>query len=703
MVNLIGLTLGTNAVDLSFQYKLYRITICIVLAMLLASCSPSLRIVDKPITFNEERKELSLQYMVQRHGIKSQEASIVPRMIVVHWTAIPDLDRSFQAFSDPKLPSHRESIASASSLNVSAHFLVDRDGTVFQLIPETTFARHVIGLNHCAIGIENVGDGDNFPLTDEQLKSNIRLIKKLLSQYPIDYVIGHHEYQNFVSHPLWKETDPQYLTEKSDPGEEFMLKIRRALQGLGLKEVPERSGISESLYAIYENYKQPSITYRRFKHADIEPLILSLRGKPHFNVTKVGESIEGKSIHLVSYGNGSIPVYLWSQMHGDEPTATMALMDIFQFLEDDEHMYEFKRALRDKLTLHFIPLLNPDGADNYQRRNALGVDLNRDALRLQNPESQILKRVRDSLQAVWGFNLHDQSRYYGAGVNNPHTATVSFLAPAYDYEKNINTVRGNAMRLIGVMNQILQQYIPGKIAKYNDDFEPRAFGDNIQKWGTSTILIESGGLKGDREKQYIRKLHFIAILSAFHHIAQGTFQEYGLDIYNQIPFNDSNAFHDLILRKLTIEKNGSKYIMDVAFRYSEIELEDGRTFYLRAGVSDLGDMSTMFGYEDYDMESIHFQPGKIYPEVFQDHVTLQSQDVMALMQQGFTVFRIAESMDPITASNLPYKTVSPAYAGSEEIRFGSNPSGILMKNGRVIYFLNNGHVFDGSGRKVMSH
>ncbi|MCB0617058.1 MAG: hypothetical protein KDC75_27265, partial [Phaeodactylibacter sp.] len=183
--------------------------------------------------------------------------------------------------------------------------------------------------------------------------------------------------------------------------------------------------------------------------------------------------------------------------------ATMALLDIFNFFSASDGFDDLRRRLLNELTLYFIPMLNPDGAEKFKRRNAIDIDLNRDALRLQCPEARLLKKVRDETQAQWGFNLHDQSRYYGAGYDNA-TASISFLAPAYNLNKDINEVRGNAMQLIALLNQSLQEFIPDKVARYDDEFEPRAFGDNIQKWGTSTILIESGGLADDPEKQELR-------------------------------------------------------------------------------------------------------------------------------------------------------------------------------------------------------
>lgn len=204
---------------------------------LFASCS-SVKIVDKPIEFDEQRTELSLDYLKTRYNVQKTVPSIEPRMIVVHWTAIPTLEESFEAFKNPLLPNTRSDITSAGALNVSAHFLVDRDGTVYRLMPETIMARHVIGLNHCALGIENVGGTENMPLTRKQLKANIKLVSYLKEKYPdIEYLIGHMEYTRFEGHPLWLEVDDAYRTEKTDPGVDFMNKIRTETSDFNWKPV----------------------------------------------------------------------------------------------------------------------------------------------------------------------------------------------------------------------------------------------------------------------------------------------------------------------------------------------------------------------------------------------------------------------------------------------------------------------------------
>ena len=184
-------------------------------------------IVQRPILWNAEREALSLAYLQERHGLTLEEAQITPQLIVVHWTDVLSVDKTYATFNPVRLPA-RPNLQKASPLNVSAQFLIGRDGTIFQLLPETTFARHVIGLNYCAIGIENIGSARR-PLTDEQLAANTALIRYLMAKYKISYVIGHHEYQRFKGTSWWKEIDPNYITEKSDPGDSFMKRLRAAL------------------------------------------------------------------------------------------------------------------------------------------------------------------------------------------------------------------------------------------------------------------------------------------------------------------------------------------------------------------------------------------------------------------------------------------------------------------------------------------
>ncbi|NNJ88693.1 MAG: N-acetylmuramoyl-L-alanine amidase [Eudoraea sp.] len=219
------------------HFRSRYLSLCIVM-ILFTSCV-STRIVDRPIVFNEEREQLTKEYLTERYGITDPTITIIPSMIVLHWTAIPTLEGSFDAFNDPTIPNWRTMVENASGLNVSSHFLVAQDGTIYQLMPETVMGRHVIGLNHCAIGIENVGGTEETPLTKAQLRSNIWLVKYLSEKYDIDYLIGHYEYPRFEGHELWLEKDAEYRTEKTDPGDEFMANVRKATKKFKFKPVPQ--------------------------------------------------------------------------------------------------------------------------------------------------------------------------------------------------------------------------------------------------------------------------------------------------------------------------------------------------------------------------------------------------------------------------------------------------------------------------------
>ena len=190
-----------------------------------------------PIVYNQERIKLSLEYLKERHNIIQSTPTIVPKIIVLHYVGGGTLKSSFNYFNNIRIENGREYNKKQSQLNVSAHYLVDRDGEIYQLLSDTLFARHTIGLNYCAIGVENIGGKDN-PLTEKQIIANAKLVRYLKSKYPIEYVIGHSEYGKFRKSKLWKETSATYFTGKEDPGVAFMQKVRILIKDLNLKYEP---------------------------------------------------------------------------------------------------------------------------------------------------------------------------------------------------------------------------------------------------------------------------------------------------------------------------------------------------------------------------------------------------------------------------------------------------------------------------------
>jgi hypothetical protein len=459
----------------------------------------------------------------------------------------------------------------------------------------------------------------------------------------------------------------------------------------------------QHLYQSYEKYKENSLTHRRFKYSDITPLIDKLKHQKGFTVKVVGKSVERRELKLITIGHGKKKIFMWSQMHGDEPTATAALFDIFNFINDPANK-DFCKALFDRVTLYFLPMVNPDGAERFKRRNFYDIDLNRDASRLQCPEAVILKNVFDSLKADFGFNLHDQSHRYSVG-NSFRTATISFLAPAYNYEKEFNDVRGNAVKLIGNMYQALNHFIPGHIAKYSDEYEPRAFGDNFQKWGTSTILIESGGWKDDPEKQFIRKINFIALLSAFKSIAEESYVNTSSEIYESIPFNDKYIF-DVILRNLTV-KDGKKQIkIDIGINLDEFEGPNEKKIYYKSQVDDLGDLSTFYAYDDYDFEGYTIERASVYEKKVYPLNKLEKIDFYDLYSKGYSTILVKELPDE-KFTRLPINLELKNRIDTT-INIGESANFVIKKDAKIEYIVINGFLqkveknrkFEGNGLVV---
>jgi N-acetylmuramoyl-L-alanine amidase len=195
---------------------------------------PAVAIVDTPLPFDDDRKALTLAYLRAHVDPAAASIDIVPHVIVLHWTGSPTFESAFATFSPSRLEGSRPELEGAGDLNVSSQFLVDRDGTIHRLMPETTMARHAIGLNQDAIGVENVGGDADHPLTDAQIDADAALVRYLAGKYPIEVVIGHYEYRSLEGTPYFQELDPDYRTAKDDPGPEFMAAVRAKIADLKL-------------------------------------------------------------------------------------------------------------------------------------------------------------------------------------------------------------------------------------------------------------------------------------------------------------------------------------------------------------------------------------------------------------------------------------------------------------------------------------
>ena len=313
----------------------------------------------------------------------------------------------------------------------------------------------------------------------------------------------------------------------------------------------------------------------------VGPLASEARG---FHTEEIGRSAEGRPLRHVSWGEGDTRVLLWSQMHGDESTASMAIADLFRFLgEHPDH--PIVQRLRQGTTLHFLPVMNPDGAARFQRRNAQGIDVNRDARALASPEARALHDLRERLKPAFGFNLHDQNVGTRAGDSDQGTA-IALLAPAFNEAREVNASRTRAIEVAVAIRAVLEPYIAGRIAKWDDTFNPRAFGDLTAKAGVSTVLIESGGIEGDPQKQRLRKLNFLALVGALDAIATGSHAGLPRARYEELPEN-GKAWPDLRIAGGTLALPGQPQAkVDLLIDFERPLLERGGTI---ANIGDLGD------------------------------------------------------------------------------------------------------------------
>ncbi len=310
----------------------------------------------------------------------------------------------------------------------------------------------------------------------------------------------------------------------------------------------------------YQLHKEENLFGRHITLDMIEPIIKKLPSS--FGSEQIGTSFHKKPIYKISIGTGKTKILLWSQMHGNESTGTKALFDIFQFLKKPKKNSTIISDILSKCTLVFIPILNPDGAEAYTRVNAQEIDLNRDAVALEAPESMVLYTVLKQFNPHFCFNLHDQRTIFSVGDTNL-PATISFLAPSEDEARTVTDGRKTTMSVIVAMQKVLQNIIPNQIGRYTDEFYPTATGDNFQKAGHCTILIEAGHYNNDYTREEVRKYNCIAILAGLLHISKGVFKNYSA--YFNIPENQKQ-YLDIIYKNIFLADNNTKVDIGIIFK-----------------------------------------------------------------------------------------------------------------------------------------
>ena len=345
---------------------------------------------------------------------------------------------------------------------------------------------------------------------------------------------------------------------------------------------------------LHHQFKENSLFGRYITLKDIEPLMAK------YPEEIIGKSVLGKPIYKYTIGTGSTKVFMWSQMHGNESTTTKAVFDFFNLIHSSN---ELGQRLLKKFTFCFLPMVNPDGAELYTRENANKVDLNRDSISLSQPESQLLRHTFNEFQPHFCFNLHDQRSIFGAGTTG-NVATVSFLAPSFNENRDVNTVRSKAMEIIVAMNTELQKHIPNQVGRFDDGFNANCIGDQFTLLEVPTILFEAGHYPNDYYREYTRKMIFIALISGLQHIYENDIVGDKNANYFEITKNNI-VFYDFLYKNVKINYDGKEIITNFAAQYKE-ELVDGEIQFI-AYVAEIGDLKGKFGHYQYNAHKMTYK------------------------------------------------------------------------------------------------
>ena len=352
----------------------------------------------------------------------------------------------------------------------------------------------------------------------------------------------------------------------------------------------------EKLEDWYSKNYQNKIIGRWIRLEQILPIVKTM--KTNSKVELAGLSYQNKEIYTLQFGNGKTKILIWTQMHGNESTGTKALFDFFNLLNKPGDFSYLSDQILKNCTIKCLPMLNPDGAEVYTRLNAQKIDLNRDFLDKKAPESKLLQEIVKKFQPDYCFNMHDQRTIFSVG-KKIEPATISFLAPSEEKKRKVTKGRKETMEVIVSMNKFLQNVIPNQVGRYTDEFYPTATGDNFQKMGYNTILVESGHYKNDYQREMTRKYTFFALLQGLLFISLDK-EKCNYKDYFEIPDNEKR-YLDILLKDV----NYKGLQTDIGILFDEELIEDRLQFTPR--VDKIEDLSQYKANRTISISNLIFQ------------------------------------------------------------------------------------------------
>ena len=368
----------------------------------------------------------------------------------------------------------------------------------------------------------------------------------------------------------------------------------------------------KGLLAIFEQLNSGKLQRKSLNHKKLKEF-LSKNFAPD-QISLVGYSYQKREIYSVKFGYGKTKVLLWSQMHGNEPSSTLSLLKVLDFLKNTNN--NISKKILENLQILAIPMLNPDGAVAFTRRNAMQIDINRDARRLTAPESKILQNIAQTFSPHWAFNMHDQEIYYGTKTS-PYPTALALLVPSASPESHCEQERFEAMSITGEIANFLHLKI--NIARYNDSYMPTAFGDWFSSNCIRTILFETGYMLNDNDRQWSTTYNALAVLAGLYFISEAKFSEQNVDFYLDLPFNQKHKFFDIILENVPISSEGQTiFRTDIGISRDRREQEHFTDYDEEYLIFDIGDLSHSYAFKTINCQAcppLDFSNLKLYANI----------------------------------------------------------------------------------------
>ena len=390
----------------------------------------------------------------------------------------------------------------------------------------------------------------------------------------------------------------------------------------------------------------------QLRHAELTRVLPELCAiRPDgMKLQEIGKSYENRPIFSATMGTGPVRVMAWSQMHGNEPTHTAVLLDLIDLLQRRPES-AISQTILSGCTLTLVPMLNPDGAERYMRRNAQDIDINRDALHLESPEGRLLRHLVEQVRPHFAFNLHNQQAR--TSVDGSRVAALSLLVPPIDEPDTQTEWTQQAKQVASVFVASVRSHCQGMISRYDADFMPRCFGEWVQQQKIATLTVEAGGWSTIDSVPLVQ-LHFVGLVNVLLAIATGAYADFTPAEYDSLPRSSEHYLFDVIVRKAEIVTGGKqaefKADLGINFTHSKdcVPVE-------RCGrIDDLGDLCVTSGKREFATENLWCVPGRIVyePSITPRRLPTDEQAQQLLSQGVTTVIGKVELTEPAEIAAL---------------------------------------------------